>query len=263
VEGNGNDDDDDFIVNGDLNNDYDYDYEEPKNNIIEENLTPIDTTLNKIEPEIVENNPEIEVDEPIKVNEENEVIYESTEVYENKKDFSLELKPHFDLGFHKGIDKNYTYVDYLPGARINLHFFLLDFRYNILTEYTDDFPDSFKSWEMLFMFNLSANQNYKIVLGTGLQREIWDDEQISFHEYYFGTQIPFANGADYFDADTRFSVDYETEVFPFFEIGGRYNKRFLNFEHLSGYITLGATYQNYYQSHDIWALRGGVIIKLH
>ncbi len=249
--GGKDDDNDDFIVNGDLNNDYAY--EEPKTKITDENLSPIDTTTNR--PEITE---------PTKVKEEHDdVTYEPLAVYENKKDFSLELKPHFDLGFHKGIDKNYTYVDYLPGARINLHVLLIDFRYNILTEYTKDFPDSFKSWEMLFMFNLSANQDYKIVLGTGLQREIWDNDQINFHEYYLGTQIPFANGSDYFDADTRFSVDYKTEIFPFFEIGGRYNKRFLNFDHLSGYITLGATYQNYYQSHDIWALRGGVVINIH
>ncbi|NJO87926.1 MAG: hypothetical protein HC831_02415, partial [Chloroflexia bacterium] len=250
----------------DSDNNYsnDYLYREPETKTTEEHPELADTVIVKTEPSVKEpfDQFKTKVDQDKNINY-NEVSNEPIVSDNRNKDISVELKPCFDLGFHKGTDKNYTYVDYLPNARINLYVLQLDFRYNILTEYTDGFPDSFKSWEMLFMFNLSANQDYKIVFGTGLHREIWDDEQISFHEYYIGTQIPFTNGADYFDADTRFSVDYETEVFPFFEIGGRYNKRFLNFEHLSGYITLGATYQNYYQSHDIWALRGGVIIKWH
>jgi hypothetical protein len=248
--GGHDDDNNNYTYNENNGFEDDYLYEEPKTEITEEKLIPIDTTTNKIETEIVDNN-------------KSKTNITEHKVSENTQDFSLELKPQFDIGFHKGIDKNYTHVDYLPGIRANLNVVSLDFRYNILTEYTDDFPDSFKSWELLFMLNLSANQDFKINIGTGIHREIWDDEPISFHEYYFGTQIPFANGADYFDADTRFSVDYETEAFPFFEIGGRFNKRFLNFDHLSGYITLGATYQNYYQSYDIWALRGGVVIKWH
>ncbi len=262
--GSKNDDNDDFIVNGDLNKDYAY--EESKTKITNEELLPIDTTENEIEPEIAKNiieEPKTELTAPIKDNKEtNDIINEPIEVFEAEKDFSLDLKPQFDLGFHKGIDKNYTYVDYLPGLRANLHFLSIDFRYNILTEYTDDFPDSFKSWELLLIANMTPNQDFKVLLGAGLQREIWD-EPVNFTEFYLGTQIPFSNSKDYFDADTRFSYDSETEMFPSFEIGGRYNMQFLNFEHLSGYITLGATYQNYYQSHDIWALRGGVIINIH
>jgi len=257
------DDDDDYYTNNNTDNSFedDYLYEESTTTIIKENKVELtDSVADKKLPGIDEN----KKIEPTKVIENSyEFTYDPRiERFDRKKDFSLEIKPLFDLGFHKGIDKNYTYVDYLPGARANIHAFIIDFRYNILTEYTDDFPDSFKSWELLFMLNLTANQDFKIILGTGIHREIWDEDPISFQEWYLGTKIPFANGADYFDADTRFSVDYETEAFPFFEIGARYNKRFLDFEHLAGYITLGVNYQNYYQSHDILALRGGIIIKI-
>ncbi len=248
----GGDDDDDYTY------EYNYSNDEPTDVVNSDNIIKTDSSTNII-------TPEIEVSETTKAREErNEVTYRPEQEYPiAPKDFSLELRLQFDVSFHKGIDRIYTHIDYLPGIRANLHVLLLDFRYNILTEYTDNMPNSLKSWELLFMLNLTANQNYKVILGSGLQREIWDDDPISFHEWYLGTKIPFANGKDYFDADTRFSVDYETEVMPFFEIGGRYNKQFMDLEHLSGHITLGVTYQNYYQSYDIWGFRGGVILKWH
>jgi len=180
---------------------------------------------------------------------------------EREKDFSLDINGNFALALHKGVDKMYTYVDYLPGLRANLDIFMIDFRFNILTEYTNGFPDSFTTWELLFMANLTANQNFKLIIGTGLQRE--DLSKTNFNEFYLGTKIPSKNGRNYLDADMRVSVDFKTDAVPFFEIGGRYNTRVMDFGHLSGYISLGAAYQNYYQSHDIWALTGGVIMKIH
>ena len=261
--GKDNDDDNHYTYNNsdDVNNN-DYLYEEPKPKINNtENEVIIDTLTNALNPKVVDSH---EIKHVKTGGNSIEGPYDPfIENIKSNKDFSFEIKPIFDIGFHKGIDRNYTYVDYLPGARANLNVLLIDFRYNILTEYTDDFPDSFKSWELLFMLDLTAKQDFKVIIGTGIHREIWDDEPISFHEWYLGTKIPFANGVDYFDADTRFSVDYETDAFPFFEIGVRYNKRLLDFNHLAAYVTLGADYQNYYQSHDIWSFRGGIIVKIH
>lgn len=178
-----------------------------------------------------------------------------------EKDISLDINANFAVALHKGIDKMYTYIDYLPGLRANFNIFMIDFRYNILTEYTNGYPDSFTSLELLFMANLTANQPFKIIIGTGIQRE--DFSQINFNEFYFGTKIPMNRGGDFLEADTRFSIDFETKAYPFFEIGGRYQKKIMNFSHLTGYISLGASYQNYYQSQDIWAINGGIIINLH
>jgi hypothetical protein len=193
---------------------------------------------------------------------DNKLINKNNLSPKEKGKVNLDIRAHFDLSMHKGIDKNYLHVDYLPGIRANFDIFLLDFRYNVLTEYTDDFPNSFKSWELLALFNLTARRDYSIIIGTGFQREQFD-EGISFNEWYIETKIPLKNKKDYIDIDTRFSKDYKTKEFPFFEFGGRYNVRFLNEKNVSGYFTFGATYQNYYQSYDIWGIRGGVVLNIH
>jgi len=174
---------------------------------------------------------------------------------------SFEIRPQFDVGYHYSSQKGYTYIDFLPGLRANIGMVMLDFRYNILTEYTDDFPDSFKSWEFLFMLNLLPRKDIKLALGTGLHSEEFTNS--TYHEIYLGSKFGLNDNKDFIDADTRFSVDYETKAFPFFEIGVRYNKRIMNFNKIYVHLTLGAIYQNYYQSHDIWSFRGGVLVNIH
>lgn len=172
---------------------------------------------------------------------------------------SLDINANFSLGYHYSKDKSYTYINYLPGLRANLASFILDFRYNILTEYTNDFPDAFKSWHLDLALNIVPVETFKIAIGTGVHKEQYND--LYFHEYFMCSKIGLAENTDYLDFDVRASVDYETKEFPFFETGIHYNKRIINFPHLFGYISLGAIYQNYYTSHDIWALRGGVIFN--
>ncbi len=174
---------------------------------------------------------------------------------------SLDINGNFALAYHKGLDKNYTYVNYLPGIRANILAFILDFRYNILTEYTDDFPNSFKSWHLDVALNIVPVETFKIGVGMGVHAEMTTDSY--YHEYFLCSKIGLAGNTDYIDFDLRASYDYETEAYPFFETGFRFNKQIIDFEHLSGYISLGPIYQNYYQSHDIWAIRGGVIFNWH
>lgn len=189
----------------------------------------------------------------------------SSHLYETKPDdpsiLSLDINGNFALAYHKGVDENYTYVNYLPGLRANLLAFIIDFRYNLLTEYTDDFPDSFKSWHLDVALNIAPVETFKIGIGTGVHAEMTTDSY--YHEYFLCSKVGLNENTDYIDFDLRTSVDYETNNFPFFETGFRFNKRMIDFEHLSGYISLGPIYQNYYQSHDIWAFRGGIIFNWH
>ncbi|MEN8119473.1 MAG: hypothetical protein ABFS35_03965 [Bacteroidota bacterium] len=174
---------------------------------------------------------------------------------------SFEARANFALGWHYSKDINYFYVNYLPGVRGNLGAFATDFRFNVLTEYTDGFPNSFTSWEWLFLFNIEPVQSFKLSFGTGIQNERFSDSY--FNEHYIGFRFGLANNSDYIDANTRFSVDYLTSEFPFFEGGVHYQKRIAEFNNAYMYITLGGIYQNYYSSHDIWALQGGLIINVH
>ncbi len=174
---------------------------------------------------------------------------------------SWDIRALFDYGYHYDAEWHYTYIDFLPGVRLNLGFLMLDYRYNILTEYTDGNPDSFKSWELLALFNLLPKRTIKVFVGTGIHREQFS--KLSFAEHYVGTKLGVLDNKNYFDADLRFSIDYKTGSFPFFETGIRYNKRLMNVDDIFGYLTLGAVYQNYYQSHDIWSLSGGIVLNVH
>ena len=85
---------------------------------------------------------------------------------------SLDINANFALGYQFSSDKTYQYVNYLPGLRANILAFIIDFRYNILTEYTDDFPDSFKSWHLDVALNIAPVETFKIGIGTGVHAEM-------------------------------------------------------------------------------------------
>ncbi len=174
---------------------------------------------------------------------------------------SFEVRANFALGIHYSKNKNYTYVNYLPGLRGNLGAFSTDFRFNVLTEYTNDFPNSFTSWEWLFLFNIEPVETFKLSFGTGVQAERFSDSY--FNEHYIGFKFGLANNKDYIDLDTRFSIDYETGAFPFFEAAVHFKKRIAELESAFMHITVGGVYQNYYQSNDIWAFQAGLIVNVH
>ncbi len=181
--------------------------------------------------------------------------------YLNPTILSLEIDASFAYALHYGHGDYYTYINYLPRVRGNLGVFSTDFRYNILTEYTDDFPNSFKSWELLFLLNLMPDESVKITFGSGIYYEMYTEKYYS--ENYFETRIGTFENKDFVGIDTRLVVDYRTGKYPFFEAGIYYNARIIDFEHLSGYISLGGVYQNYYTAHDIWGARGGLIFNIH
>lgn len=278
---NSSDDDDDYNYssNSYYEESYEYDYTPSENESTEEISVEYyeNLPLKPVEKKVVEE-PPVDTTNTNPIVTKTEVVETETipEVYnhvpnsnlstlkdEGIEDFkpSLDINGNFAVAFHKGIDRNYTYVNFLPGLRANLGQVKFDFRFNNLTEFTDNTPDALKSWELLFMIDFAKKEELDIMVGTGLFRENFSES--NFHEWYLGTKFQLANMKDYIEIDTRFSVDYETDVCPFFEIGGRYNIQFINSNHINAYINLGVMYQNYYQSHDIWGIRGGVVFNWH
>ena len=176
-------------------------------------------------------------------------------------DFSLDLKANFALGFEYSKEKTYKYYNFLPGIRANLTWFLIDYRYNILTEFSEDLPDAFKTWDLIFLFKINATENTQIIFGTGMHKEEYSST--IFNQHYLGAKIGLSENRDYIDIEGRLTIDYSTDVFPFNEAGIHYNKRIINAENLNGYFFLGGIYQNYYSSTDIWALQAGIILNWH
>ncbi len=174
---------------------------------------------------------------------------------------SFEINGQFAYALHFAHDTVFNYINYLPEVRGNLGIFSTDFRFNMLTEYTNDFPNSFKSWELLFLLNIIPDESFKIIFGSGIYNETFTDSY--YNENYLEFKIGMPNQHDFIDMDSRVVFDYSTSKLPFFEGGIRYNTRIISFSHVYAYITLGAMYQNYYSSHDIWAARGGIALNFH
>ncbi len=174
---------------------------------------------------------------------------------------SFEIEPQLAYALHFGADQTYKYVNYLPQVRANLGVISTDFRFNMLTEYTNGFPDAFQSWEILLLLNIVPDKKFRISVGSGLYVETFT--QSNYNENYLGLKFMMPNEKDFLDMDTRVVCDYNRGLFPFIEGGIRYSSRFIDFEHIYGYITFGAMYQNYYSSHDIWAAKGGLSFNFH
>ncbi len=226
----------------------------------------IEIEKNKIKDnqDVVSDSSEISDNQKINPNKGNIIEYDDFANKDHEKlpgDYSLDLKVNFALGFEYSKEKTYTYYNFLPGVRANLSWFLIDFRYNILTEFSESLPDAFKTWDLLFMLKLNAGDQTKIMLGSGMHKEEYSSTL--YNQHFLGVKTGFSGSPDFINIDGRLTMDYSTEEFPFSEIGITFNKRFLDTQKVFGYFSIGALYQNYYQSTDIWALKAGIILNWH
>jgi hypothetical protein len=174
---------------------------------------------------------------------------------------SLEITPQAAYALHFDKDKTYTYINFLPQVRANLGIISTDFRFNMLTEYTNDFPNAFNSFEMLFLFNLVAQKKFRFSIGSGADYEFFTEN--FYNEHYIQFKIFLPNNSDFFDLDGRLSCDYERGLFPFAEAGIQYSSRIFSLAHLNTNLFIGCMYQNYYSAHEIWEFKGGLSLNIH
>jgi len=245
-------------------NNYAYDpneylYDNPPMIDENQNLVPTDSVVSVYK--IPEN--EVVVENQYTENNTNQLVIQKKAPWE----YSLDFKANLAIGFEPSKERTYTYYNFLPGIRANIAWFLIDFRYNILTEFDQDLPDAFKTWDLVFLFNINIDDNSKLFAGAGMHREEYS--QTTFVEYCAGATIGLFQKRDYLDIEGRASMDMndqdnpDDDEYPFTEIGITYNRRFIDSKNLFGYFSVGAMYQNYYSSTDIWAFKAGVILNWH
>lgn len=176
---------------------------------------------------------------------------------------SLEVDAGFSSAFHYSDLDNmwYQYANMLPHIRGNLGIFSTDFRFNFLAEYNNGLPNSFKTWDLLFILNMVPDDAFRISLGSGMYYEVYTEKL--YHEHYFQVQLGLFQNRDFIDFDTRIAPDYSTNLVPFMETALRYKFRFINFDHVYAWLSLGAVYQNYYQEHGIIGGNAGLILNIH
>jgi hypothetical protein len=173
----------------------------------------------------------------------------------------VDVNAAYSMHFSPDSGQYYRYLNYLPHIRGNLGIFSTDFRFNMLTEYDADIPDSYKSWELLFMLNFVPVYNFKISLGTGVFNELYTEKY--YNEHYLNLQFGLFENKDVLDMDTRIAVDYSNSQVPFLEVGIRYKIRIMNMQHVYSYLSVGGLYQNYYGQHDIFGLSAGISFNMH
>jgi hypothetical protein len=115
--------------------------------------------------------------------------------------------------------------------------------------------------DLLFLLNLKAGNQTNIIFGSGIHREQYSE--MTFNQHYAGIKTILNNKQDFLDLNGRLTIDYKTEKYPFLEFGLHYNKCFTNSNKVSAFFNIGAMYQNYYSSTDIWALQAGISLNIH
>jgi len=176
---------------------------------------------------------------------------------------SLEIDANAAYSVHYNPDSSryYHYINYLPHIKCNLGIVSLDYRYNLLTEYVNDMPDTYKSWDLIMMLNFVPTDGVKISLGSGVYTETFTEKY--YNEHYFFMQFGILENKDFLEIDTRVAVDYYTSLFPFIEAGMRYKLRMMEMPHVYGYLSLGGFFQAYYSEHQIYGLNAGLLFNIH
>jgi hypothetical protein len=186
---------------------------------------------------------------------------------ENSKDpeiISLEALPQLGYGIHFSNDQQnvYKYYDILPRLRGNLGAFSMEARLDYLFEANDStYFNSFPVWNYWIGINIIPKDLFRLTIGQGIMYE--SNSQQAFHETYVGADIPIKNRLFVISPEVRFAYDYQNGIFPYIESGVRGSYRFLDVKRFSAYFTAGAAWRNYYQSHEVALVYGGLTLCLH
>jgi hypothetical protein len=155
-----------------------------------------------------------------------------------------------------------SYYIIWPRIRANWGLFSTDFRMNYLIE---DGIDGFEhirtnDWQVI-QINLVTSRYFTFRLGTGFMQEAFNTKR-SFSESAFMVNIHAPDQSKLIGLEYRFAKDFETDATPRKEFSIQYQQEIFETGKLHGYATIGAVYQNYYSSIDVWGIQLGMVIRL-
>lgn len=162
----------------------------------------------------------------------------------------------------QGAIKPSSYYILWPRVRGNWGLFSTDFRMNYLIE---ESPEGFihirtNDWQIL-QLNLVTSKFFTFRLGSGIMQEAFGANR-TFNENSFQLFIHAPDQSNNLGFEYRFSKDWDTGVNPRREFSAQYQHEIFNTGKLHGYATLGAVYQRYYNSIDVWGIQGGFVFRL-
>jgi cellulase/cellobiase CelA1 len=162
----------------------------------------------------------------------------------------------------QGAIKPSSYYILLPRVRGNWGLFSTDFRMNYLIE---EGPDGFihirtNDWQIL-QLNLITHKFFTFRVGAGIMQEAFGGNR-TFNENSFQLFIHAPDQSKNLGFEYRFSKNWDTGVNPRRELGVQYQHQLFCTRKLHGYATVGAVYQRYYNTINVWGIQGGLAFRL-
>ena len=162
----------------------------------------------------------------------------------------------------QGAVKPSSYYILWPRIRGNWGLFSTDFRMNYLIE---DNIEGFKhirtnDWQII-QINLITSRFITFRGGTGIMTEAFEAER-TFNEsaFYLGVHAPDQSKTIGFEY--RFAKDWDTGANPRREFSVQYQHQIFSAGALHGNLSVGAVYQKYYNSIEIWGIQAGIVFRI-
>jgi hypothetical protein len=180
-------------------------------------------------------------------------------IVNNHDDYPTGLS--FDFMPHAGYDGG-SLIHLLPRIRGTWGVISTDFRLNYLAEIDPDYFDSYRTVEwQAFVLNTFPDKHFNLRVGTGI---LYDDyTSISYNEHFMGAELYILSHKFTVAAEGRMAFDYGLGLNVFSEAQFRLNYRYLDTKHLFGYLTMGATMQEYYSTVNIVTFLAGLSYNFH
>jgi len=162
----------------------------------------------------------------------------------------------------QGAVKPSSYYVLWPRIRGNWGLFSTDFRMNYLIEDNIEGLKHIRTndWQIL-QINLITSRFITLRAGTGIMQEAFGDDQ-TFNEsaFYLGVHAPDQSKTIGFEY--RFSKDWDTGANPRREFSVQYQHQIFSAGALHGNLSVGAVYQKYYNSIEIWGIQAGIVFRI-
>lgn len=162
----------------------------------------------------------------------------------------------------QGAIKPSSYYVLWPRIRGNWGLFSTDFRMNYLIE---EDVKGFKhirtnDWQ-IFQLNLITSRFITLRAGTGVMTEAFEAKR-SFNEsaFYLAAHAPDQSKTIGFEY--RFSKDWSTGANPRREFSVQYQHQVFRTGALHGNLSVGAVYQKYYNTIEIWGVQAGIVFRI-
>jgi hypothetical protein len=149
-----------------------------------------------------------------------------------------------------------------PRVRGNWGLFSTDFRMNYLIE---DDVDGYKhirtnDWQIL-QINLITSRFITFRAGTGIMQEAFGGKE-TFSESAFLLGVHAPDQTKVIGFEYRFSKDWNTGANPRREFSVQYQHQVFSAGALHGNLSVGAVYQKYYNSIEVWAVQAGLVLRI-